>query len=263
MVLRTIDIQKTLNIPVGVSKWVVINNFARPFQVFLLLKANCSGTVFLDTHSKNLIANHLKVSTKTVDRAIQRLIDINWIGYDTRTGKYYVRSFELIQEYIGDDSRKCSLFHLDEIYKIKGFVFSSVLAYKINQRKHYQRSVISKKSLGVINRENTLQRLRSANTPDNPYKDIFRSGNLPVREIGKVFGKSNSVIHNYKLEAEKAGYISICHRFYNTGISARFLNTYKRVNEEIAHKTVAKGGVIKIILCDDISHNIKIKRKHK
>ena len=87
-----------LVIPVEMISFSFLNKMLKELTVYLYLKMYTDGKVNGESELFDKLKKDLKIKDKrTFDKYIRNLIKCNWMGYDVRTGNYFIRSFNHIR----------------------------------------------------------------------------------------------------------------------------------------------------------------------
>lgn len=134
-------------------------------------------------------------SPKSVKENINRLITLNWIGKDKRSGYYFIRGFDsLLKEMGSSDCKRVRLF-VSNINKLKPFIVASIIGDIINKQRW-----IEKQELAQYYKGRAFQA---------HARSISNFQPIANRYLAQVLSISPSTAHEYKKEASLAGFISI------------------------------------------------------
>src|ERR1043166_656696 len=92
--------QKILLVPVQVSEFVYDNGLTKPFSIFLYLKLFAGDKVSATDEVFAMLRQDLKMTDpkgRTFNKHFQQLLELNWIGYNAKSGVYHIRSFDYIR----------------------------------------------------------------------------------------------------------------------------------------------------------------------
>lgn len=178
-----------LKIPVSLSKWAIQNNFIRPFQLYIYLKSSCSGQRYISYQNRVDIANDLNLSERTIRRNLKKLLQANWIGYNPKSGRYFIRSFERVQYDLSLNSRSATKFDITEINKFKAFISGAVVTHYYNGTKWAKRCKERQKGRSKPKHQEAIK--------------VSANGLAYLLSVSKVRA------HRIKKWAESKGYITI------------------------------------------------------
>ena len=131
---------EVLNIPIEVMTYVFVKDIRKPFRLFLYLKAVSSGMLHKDSEEFQQAMDILDIrDVRTFRKYISALLNENWIGYDDKTGIYFIRGFQFIREQHMFIKRSTALFHIDsDIIDFDAFMFAAIVGDRINRLKSYR-----------------------------------------------------------------------------------------------------------------------------
>lgn len=86
---------KSMAIPLPLCKWAIENSYIKPLRLYLYLKHVTlnTGITHINGRDKELIAQNMGVTARSVSYWLTDLRKRDWVGYDKVTGKYYIRSY--------------------------------------------------------------------------------------------------------------------------------------------------------------------------
>lgn len=116
-----------LNLGIQLSKQIYRERLTVPFQAYLALKyENRSGRVQVaDAHDQvRRIMGHQ--DTRQATKAIQRAIELGWIGTDGQ--RLYIRSFKYLEKNFKIKSRTAAVLRLDDICNIREWIAGHFMA---------------------------------------------------------------------------------------------------------------------------------------
>ncbi len=234
-------------VPVEICQWAIKNKFIRPFQVYVELKMMCNGCMRLENTELRFIAKSLGLkSIRAIRNNIKILLDSNWIGYDIKTGVYYIRGFEKVRKMYGFKRRTGAEYNTKEIKNFKAFIAGAVIGYLVNvQRRH--------KRLGARNNGRAYHPIHNAN-------EYFPVANAA---LAKILGISISTASELKHLAQGHGYVLIRKRYKKTNKDGKFKNQIKKANPEISLKVRVVNGEVMLQEPDEALSCIRFKRRKK
>ena len=198
-----------LQIPVQIANHVVKNNLQKPFAIYLYLKFNSSGKIHEESDTFTSIKKELKIKdNRTYKKHFQSLIDINWVGYNEKSGYYHVRGFDRIRyEYQFKGKQAVTLYYYD-LKKLDDFLNASLICASVNAKKFVKEVVKRRKLKPVANN-------RDATMPAKVYAELqqldYYGCSLP--EICKLLGCKKTRASQLRTKASKAGFIKTKHKF--------------------------------------------------
>jgi SOS-response transcriptional repressor LexA len=235
-------------IPIDLCYYAISKKFDRPFQLYIYLKYKCSGKIKLSNADFKNIAKDLGLkSEKTITNNLKILIQNNWVGYNKKSGYYFIRNYKRIKNSIQAKSNTCAEFNTNEIKNFKGFVAGACIGYLVNQQKRKIWLTESK------NRD-------SKPISQNPIPDYYPVANHALAQIWKV---AISTAFELKKLAHKKEYISVKKEFQLINVSINFKKQFQKSNPEIAHKVRVKNNKLFLQEADKIMSKIRFKSSRK
>lgn len=93
-------------IPISVIRFVIQNNLIRAFSIFLYLKNRCDGVMSANELSYSEMGESVGIKDKrTIQKYMNKLLSINWIGYNRKSKNYFIRGFRNVMQAKGLTSR--------------------------------------------------------------------------------------------------------------------------------------------------------------
>ena len=234
-------------IPIEMCFYALSKKFVSPFQLYLYLKVHSSGKIKLDSPKLGEIARDLGFkSVKTIRNNLKKLKDEGWIGYNKKSGYYFIRGFDIIRKQKKFTRRTGVEIRVTEIKDIKAFSCGAVIGYLIN---------IQKRKKWMLERKKARSR----------QSKRFSSSFYPISSwvLAKILNISTSTAHKYKQLAKRANYISVKKSIKATGIHVSNIRHIKKYYPEIGYKIRVKNNQLYIQGVDRISHNFYFKRRKK
>jgi hypothetical protein len=130
-------LSKITYIPVEICAYVITYKRIRPFQLYIFLKFSCSGKRKISHKDIREIAKELNVkSPKTIRENLNLLQKKDWVGYNAKSGLYFIRSFATIRRIQQlQQSNTCAEFDERDILKTKAFLAGAVIGKLCNTQK--------------------------------------------------------------------------------------------------------------------------------
>jgi len=191
--LQNLLVYRSLLLPTDLCQFVLMNKLAKPFQLFVLLKACCSGKfkitekeiedirVILGLESTRTVANNLKVLQKR-----------NWIGYNKKSGYYFIRSFAAVKSIEKLKFKTAAEFTTNLIRDFKAFlvgaVIGNIIRFKIWQIRE-------------------LEQINGCSKHSSNLR--FRYYKMANTYLSKILNVSISTAYEYKQLARDAKFILI------------------------------------------------------
>lgn len=110
------------HIPLNIITLALRENKVNQLKLFVYLKMNSSGILRIDNEYIKANYEALGYKThKTFKNNLQRLLNDNWVGYNPKTGIYFIRSYK----YFGESTK---FYFKDEYFKdFRGFLSACVV----------------------------------------------------------------------------------------------------------------------------------------
>jgi hypothetical protein len=229
------------HIPTDIAWYVLSRKQTKPFALYLFLKYQCSGMIRLNDDLVKKAKVLLKYAAeKSIKNNLQKLLKLNFIGFNQKTGIYYMRGWNTIQNNIGTQQRTAAIFEEEDFSRLQVFLFAAIIQKQL-RRKRYQ----------------AAQLRASAFQPDTGFPPFSFS----VRYIAKILHISICLCHALKNAAKKSGYIEVNESWKPTRFEAVYLN--KMIRHEPDQWYKIRQGKIHIRQPDLIKSNVVIvKRKY-
>lgn len=220
-------VNEYLKIPVDLCIYAFKHQLMRPFKLYILLNALTQGNVILSPDDFKLMCNLLKYKTdKSVKNNLRRLVEVGWVGQDTKSGRYWIRGFDELRNRLGLENRKAVEFGIEFMEDFEVFCFSAIVG-KIIIRQEWRRRSARMKSGSAF--------------PDLPFKP----GYFPMSNIylSKVLYKSPSRVSQYKKLA-KERYLEIIPSQTTLPIRPSELPSFKSNDPESYGAMFIRGGTV-------------------
>lgn len=239
-------------VPIPMCIWVAQHNQERIFQFFLFLKwLYKSGKTKLSTIELNAIASMMNYAdTRPVQGHIDRLLELEWIRYNEKTGYYLLASFDRLRHNFYWESRVSLECTFDEINNIQAFVGAAIFTY---QHKDFWRKVKREKSVCIKGR--TYHFLSPSFNYTNHFAPVATTG------IEALYDISKSKASDLKIAAQKAGYIKV-KKDFDTTYSDADINLLIKYCDAPSNLRKLDGKVV-LQLIDLILPKISIHKRHK
>jgi len=210
-------VQSTLNIPKSFSSYCLSNKIVEA-KTYVFLKMQCSGKIRFSRAIIKKACKVLGISRGTFYRHVGLLKQRNWIGYNSQSQIYFIRSFKYVCNKENLEGRTCTVFSSKWFKSFKAFCSGSVIGYLVkHQRKAERKKGRSKQSRPVA-----------------------------TSAIIKIMNIPESTAYQLKQIASKAGFIKKRRDFLDTGISSFQIKSFRKVYPEISHKAVSHKGTVQL-----------------
>jgi hypothetical protein len=204
----------TINIPVGIIDFVLQNKMSKPFQLFTYLKCHSSGKVHEDSSLFQTMPGALEIKDqRTIRDYVAKLYSLNWMGYNPKSGYYFIRGFNVIRKKHNIRSRKAAIFDYEDInYLATAFLPGAVICSNLKAQQYVWE--VSKRRLAKSATENVgvaNQGFPASDTPP-PYYGLSNKG-----IAASLYCKQTRACE-LKQQAEQAGYLKSENRFKDIAV---------------------------------------------
>lgn len=204
----------TLSVPVQISEFVFDNDLVKPFSIFLYLKLMAGDKVHDDDEVISQLKMDLKMSdpkNRTYRKHFQPLLDLNWIGYNQKSGIYHIRSFDYIRATNQFKQRRATMLCLKDIKQMQSYLVGVKINNIIcNQIYHWEK--LKRKRRTVTQRDVTNQSKSSFHSSQPAYYGICN------RKLAELLNCKYTRASTLKKEAAENGYIEVGHRYLDIAV---------------------------------------------
>ena len=202
-------VQNKLQVPVEISLYVQQHGIVKPFVLYLYLKFVSSGKLHESSSEFRVLYKALGIkSVKTIRKYIDILTNLNWIGYNSVSGYYFIRSFDVIRFIHSFRNRQATTLHFRDLKKMQAFVAGSILAARTNGKKYYWEVAEKRTTRDAVNKRGAAY--HSLPISDQPRPDYYGVCLAEAKELLKC-GKTRA--SHLKNLAAKSGFIKVKHHF--------------------------------------------------
>lgn len=233
-------------IPVQICEHVVINKIAKPFQLYVTLKSMCSGKMLIDDNTLQEIADKLDYkAVRSVTNNLKKLMALNFVGHDPKTGYYFIRSYDFLMTYLEFKSLTTVEFVLKHIKLLQPFCIAAIASY--------------------IVRRNDTERQRVERTRGRSHQDPCCSFSYSVSStlLSSKTGRSLFSTYTWRKMAHKAGFITVKPNLKPLGIKAEYKAQFIRANPSLAPKVRKIKGKLFLREADYVVSHLKFKSRKK
>lgn len=225
--------KRQISIPLHLCEFVFNNKLIGELRLFIFLKKECDGQIKLPPSKRKEIAKKLSCSERSVRDHLKTLRDRNWIGFNPKSGYYFIRGFESIrrtEKLVGRKACRMPVYQ-KEIWANKE-KFTAFLAG----------ALIGHLSLCGKWRDNLAKRaVRSGIYKGLPNQNRASRfvGFYPVAADGirQIYGIPLSTASDYKKLAKKHGYIEVEKSYETLRIPVSQVSLYRKsISCEMAKK---------------------------
>lgn len=238
--------KREIKIPVELCFFVIQKKMLPVFKVYILLKMTSSGKCRLSKWDKEDMTEFCGYKTvRSLNNQLKKLLELDWIGYNKKSGMYHIRSFDSVQKKYSFYKRTGFWFAIQDMQCFDGVIYGAVIGYLSKNQGGKQR----------FDREKGWSK-----------QDLCKSpGFYPLanRALAKILKISISTASIMKLRAEEVESIEIKRKRI---VEEATHDVYKRLEDtypkEYLHPIIWKG-IFYQRLPDFIKANLKYGTRKK
>jgi hypothetical protein len=193
-------------IPIGIAEYVVQNKLERTFRVFLYLKNTSNGIVSSKEISFSELCNNTGIKdTRSIQKYIKKLLDINWIGYNKKTGNYFIRSYQRLKQSVGVVTKHGVNIDLKDLKTLKWQLCTGLIYFRLNGLKKAQlRRVRLKVGTSALKRYGAIQIFKQQGLrsyfglSNSQLSYLFKCSKSEANRIKTACIKANLLVANKK-----------------------------------------------------------------
>jgi hypothetical protein len=171
------------------------------------MKMFSDGKLREDSPVFEQMRNQLRLKDKrTFDKHIGILIQLGWVGYNSRTGIYFIRSFDYVRLIYNFRKRTATTLYLKDIWHIQQYLVGVILSAEMRGQKYYWESVYRRKPRTATKKGDVAKHSKV-------YSEVPNYYGLSVKAIAELLGCRTTRASVLKQQAAKAGYIKMKHHF--------------------------------------------------
>lgn len=195
-------LQKETWIPVSLALYAEKENLIEELKFYIGLKLICSGKIKADNKRFKALKLFLGIGSKTtVIKRLNALKKFNWIGFNPKSGCYFIRGYKRVCSDLNIPSKTCVEFDSENFKDFRAYVFAAVVGQRIKAMEYAKKRSKEKD-------EFVPQYWLSGTNPDSPSHLLNLEYNgLSNSAMGKLTGKSLSRCSELKNLAEKSGFL--------------------------------------------------------
>ncbi|MEP1035510.1 hypothetical protein [Ekhidna sp.] len=222
----------------------------RELQVYLAMKFYCNGRLELTSDLKyTLLEDVILVSSwKTINTALKKLVENNWIGFKP-PNNYYPRSFNTVCQLENCNGNQFVECAPDFLYSFRPFSVAAIVSAEIKKHKNQ------------LKNKNLKSRIEeSANGGSCQSILKLRSDWMSANMLSSKLGISKSRAHELKQEAAKNGYISIKANRQELSLQTSEVGEFRKLyNGDFWIEPHPKTGKVYVRGPDIITSHIRLK----
>ncbi len=191
--------QRDTWIPVSLAHYAEKENLIEELRFYLALKLSCSGKIHAQKRPLKLLMELTGISSRTtLNKRLKSLKTLNWIGYNSSSQYYFVRSYHRVCQDLKIGSKTCVEFNAGSFKDFRAFIFATVVGQRIKAMEYAKKR--SKEEVKFV------PQYWDGTSPNSPPPLLSYNG-LPNSSIAELTGKSISRCAELKKLAEEAKFI--------------------------------------------------------
>lgn len=125
-----------LSVPIELVQYVHDNKMYKSLGLYLLLKASCDGYTLLKKECKIWFMSLLGIKDgRSFNKHLHKLISDSWVGYNEKTGIYYIRGFKALRKRYDFQHRSAVVFYItQDAPNVTTFVHGAIINHQIKRR---------------------------------------------------------------------------------------------------------------------------------
>lgn len=253
-----------INVPLAFCEFAIRNKLLSSFRLYIYLKTTCNGQILIDAKTKQTIAKDLHVTVKTITNQLKKLHERNWVGYNPKSGYYFIRGFNKVRDIEQFQGRRGVWIdtHKDfqTISRFRAFVMGAIIG---------QLSNVSKQRAKKTFEERRPEHIKgSSNHRLRPHLPLYYP--VACHALASIYGISISTASRYKHEADEHGFIDLKKNFRRLALNgdpkeydAQFATAYKASHPDEAHKIRIKNNKVYIQEADQVQARMNYTKKYR
>ena len=232
-----------IKVPVHFAEWCLVNKKTIELSLYIALKTRCDGQIRLNPDLKRELAEQLGYkSSRSVENGLRKLLELNWIGYNERSGIYFIRGWKFVLSVNHIEGTTTAELDLrKDLANMKQWIFANAVGHYIARRKKSEFKKSNSKQKDNLHDDDTPAPLDSEENAPNK---------LGVRVLCKRYNVSQGTISNWKRQAKDHGYLNYTHNYHILNIPAMLIHEVRELFSDIAHKIVILGEWVAVQLTD-------------
>ncbi len=130
--------RKYQQIPTQLADYIIQNDLVKAFQIYMYFKCCSNGFVNKKSEVFSNVKQALKINTnRTFKKHFEKLIELNWVGYNPTSKNYFIRSIDTIRIKHNFTKRQSATFNYKDINKLREFLCAVLVSVNIKGQKYY------------------------------------------------------------------------------------------------------------------------------
>ena len=254
-------VNKKIQIPLELLDYIQEQGLVTAFMLFMYMKCMSSGKILKQHPILRYMGEYLGIKDiRTVNKHLEALRALNWVGYNPESEIYFIRSFTSIRKKHGFKKRTAATFHFEDLKNLQAFIAGAIITNNIKAQKFCR---------GVENREG--ERFATINKgvanqdhvpiSAKPLKPYFGIG---VYKIAELLHCKHTRAGELKHEAAKAGFIKTKKKFRelyvfdkaNSNWKKGFEYAYPEQAKKIKFRRVVRNGQVVVVMKEQLHDEI-------
>jgi hypothetical protein len=196
-----------LQVPVELSRYAYQRDLVSPLSIYLYLKLFSDGKL----HQSSPVFKHVRTDlrlkdNRTYKKHLSKLMELGWIGYNIKSGIYFIRGFDHLRLVHNFRMRSASHFSLEDVKKLRAYLVGVILSKMVMGQKFYW----ERKYRGG---RRTATKKTDVASHSKVLSEVPEYYGLSVKAIAKELGCCPARASVLKNAAAKAGYIKVNKKF--------------------------------------------------
>lgn len=233
---------------VDLCQHLLSKKLIKPFQLYLLMQERYSGKVRLNlVHLRDLQLALGRKSIKTVKNNLAILLKLDFVGYNPKSGYYFIRGIEHILGSLGISSTTAAkVWYSKDVKQLTAFCFAAVAGIIVNRLK-------AKEWRAERKRKRSIQ-------PCQPLPSHYP---ISTTFLQKKLGVSLQTVHAWKMKAKAQGYIDVRTNSIRLHLPSSLYHLALKHTPEFAGRIYAKNRALHLRESDLIKPLITFSKRKK
>ena len=125
-------VQKETWIPVGLALYAEKENLIEELKFYIGLKLICSGKIKCDNRRFKALKSNLGIGSRTTFiKRLNALKKLNWIGFNAKSGCYFIRGYKRVCNDLNIPPKTCVEFDSGNFKDFRSYVFAAVVGQRV------------------------------------------------------------------------------------------------------------------------------------
>jgi len=188
-------------VPVSLTEYVFQRKLINTFRLYIYLKFKTSGIVSSKSSVfKDLLEIRGLTSSKTIKKHLSKLIEMNWVGYNSHSTNYFLRNIQYICNNLNLDTKKVVKITISDLGNLTVFLAAVTMNGLVRNQFLYFEKVYPRNHFAAVKKSGTaLQAKYSSHrldmeVSDNTKPEYYGFSNA---KLGSVLGVQYPMHQNY------------------------------------------------------------------